>query len=388
MITRILLSVSILLGATACASLAPSPTPLPTVVLNGGNSPSSQSIGVVSASGFIVPVQEAELAFSIGGIVHAVYVSVGDQAIAGQVLAEQENVATLAQVEQAKRTLRELMSPAAIAAAEQALAAARQEADTAQKKVNGLSYPRATTAFVQNLEGELALAKERLDEASDHYHALSGLPDSSPDKAAALVAKTQAEIQVNQLTANINWYTGKPSDIDVSIAHANLDAANAAVQEATWYLSALRGEQIPLEATGAKLAELEQAQDAVTTAQAAYDATRLISPIAGRVVSVDIVAGEYASVGTVVIAVSDVAHLRVETTDLSERDVPKVQVGGSAIVHIDALDQDFPGKVSAISPVADKIGGDVVYKTTVDLDTQPSGALSGMSVEVQFNAMP
>jgi multidrug efflux pump subunit AcrA (membrane-fusion protein) len=214
------------------------------------------------------------------------------------------------------------------------------------------------------------------------------LPDSSPDKAAALVAKTQAEIQVNQLTANINWYTGKPSDIDVSIAHANLDAANAAVQEATWYLSALRGEQIPLEATGAKLAELEQAQDAVTTAQAAYDATRLISPIAGRVVSVDIVAGEYASVGTVVIAVSDVAHLRVETTDLSERDVPKVQVGGSAIVHIDALDQDFPGKVSAISPVADKIGGDVVYKTTVDLDTQPSGALSGMSVEVQFNAMP
>ncbi len=388
MTTRVLLIVSLLLGTTACASIASTPTPLPTVVLNSSDTSPSQSLAVVSASGFIVPFKEAELAFSIGGIVDAVYVSVGDQAVAGQVLAEQENAAASIQVEQAKRTLRELTSQAAIAAAEQAVATAQQEADTAQKKVNGLSYPRATTAFVQNLEGELELAKERLSEAADHYHAVSGLSDSDPTKAAALVAKTQAEIQVNQLTANLNWYTGKPSDIDVSIAHANLDAANAALQEAKWYLSALHGEQIPLAATGAKLAELEQARDALTTAQASYDATRVISPIAGRIVSVEIMAGEYASAGAVVIAVSDVTRLRVETTDLSERDVPQVQVGQPATVHIDALNQDIPGTVSAISPVADTIGGDVVYKTTVDLDTQPPGALAGMSVEVQFNSIP
>jgi multidrug efflux pump subunit AcrA (membrane-fusion protein) len=388
MATRLLLIVSMLLGATGCASIAPSPTPLPTVVLQGGNPQSPQNVAEVTASGHIVPAHEAQLAFTAGGIVDAVYVSVGDQAVAGQVLAEQENAAASTELEQAKRTLRELSSPSAIAAAEQALAQARQDADTAQKRVTGLSYPRATTAFIDNLEGELALAKDRLDEASGHYHALAGLPDSSPDKAAALVAKTQAEIQVNQLTANLNWYTGKPSDIDVSIAHANLDAANAAVQEYEWYLSALRGEQTPLNATGAKLAELQQARDAVTTAQAAYDATRVVSPITGRVVSVDILPGEYASLGSVVIVVSDVAHLRVETTDLSERDVPRIQIGQPATVHIDALNQDVAGTVSAISPVADTIGGDVVYKTTVDLDAQPAGALAGMSVEVQFNPMP
>lgn len=388
MAVRVLLIASVLLGTTACTTLASSPTPLPTVMLDSGNSAPSRSLGLVSASGFIVPDQEAKLAFSTGGVVDAVYVSVGDQAVAGQVLAEQENAAASVQVEQAKRTLRELTSQAAIAAAEQALAAAQQEADTAQKKVNGLTYPRATTAFVQNLEGEIALAKDRLDEASGHYHALAGLPDGDPAKAAALVAKTQAEIQVNQLSANLNWYTGKPSDVDVAIAHANLDAANAALQEAQWYLSALRGEQVPLEATGANLAELQQAREALITAQAAYQSTRVVSPIAGRVVSVEIMAGEYATAGAVVIIVSDVAHLRVETTDLSERDVPQVQIGQPATVHIVALNQDVSGTVTAISPVSDTIGGDVVYRTTVDLDTQPDGALAGMSVEVQFNAVP
>jgi multidrug efflux pump subunit AcrA (membrane-fusion protein) len=388
MTIRAVLVASMLIGATACASIAPSPTPLPTVVLQGGNPQPSQSFAEVSASGHIVPAQEAQLAFPAGGTVAAVYVSVGDQAVPGQVLAEQENAAASLQVQQAERTLRELTSQASIAAAEQAVATAQQAADTAQKKVNGLSYPRATNAFIDNLEGELALAKDQLDQASDHYHALSGLSDSDPAKAAALVAKTQAEIQVNQLTANLNWYTGQPSDLDVSTAHANLDVANAALQEAKWYLSALRGEQIPTEATGAKLAELEQARDALTTAQANYDATRLVSPIEGSVISVDIVPGEYASLGEVVIMVSDVARLRVETTDLSERDVPRVKIGQPVTVHIDALNQDVPGRVEAISPVANTIGGDVVYKTTVDLDSQPVGALAGMTVEVRFNPTP
>jgi hypothetical protein len=78
----------------------------------------------------------------------------------------------------------------------------------------------------------------------------------------------------------------------------------------------------------------------------------------------------------------------VETTDLSERDVSSVQIGQPAIIHIDALNQDVTGRVDAISPVADTLGGDVVYKTTLELDERPNGILAGMSVEVQFGATP
>jgi HlyD family secretion protein len=52
---------------------------------------------------------------------------------------------------------------------------------------------------------------------------------------------------------------------------------------------------------------------------------------------------------------------------------------------VEALDKEFNGKVMAISPVADIVGGDVVYKVTVTLDEQPDGLLWGMNAEVEIN---
>jgi hypothetical protein len=42
--------------------------------------------------------------------------------------------------------------------------------------------------------------------------------------------------------------------------------------------------------------------------------------------------------------------------------------------------------VSAISPLADTLGGDVVYKVTIELDSLPEGLRAGMSAEVQFGS--
>ena len=85
---------------------------------------------------------------------------------------------------------------------------------------------------------------------------------------------------------------------------------------------------------------------------------------------------------------SDVQHLRVETADLSERDVGAIEVGQPATVFIDALGQEAAGTVLAVSPVADLLGGDVVYKTTIQLESAPSGLRVGMSAEVRFQVSP
>jgi hypothetical protein len=77
--------------------------------------------------------------------------------------------------------------------------------------------------------------------------------------------------------------------------------------------------------------------------------------------------------------------MHVETTDLSERDIPKVKLGQVATVTIKALNQDVSGKVTAISPLANTLGGDVVYKVSILLDTLPSNVRPGMSVDVQFD---
>jgi multidrug efflux pump subunit AcrA (membrane-fusion protein) len=382
---------ALMLGlAAACGPIGPSTTPLPTIVLEGGSSATvgDPGVGQVTASGHVVAAQEVHLAFPVAGIVESVSVSVGDPVRIGQLLLELEGTTAQLQVDQAQRALREMTSSAAIAAADQAVASAQQAQDTAQKKVNALTYPRATEAFIDNLRGQITLARKELADATRAFNHVKDLASNDPGRARAQVRMTAAQINLNKLVGNYNWYTGQPSEIDVALTYANLDAANASVQEAQWYAAALRGEPLPEEASGARLAELEAARDAVEAAQADLEATHLVSPIAGQVAALEIFPGEYATPGQMVVVVSDVRHLRVETTDLSERDVASIQIGRPATVFVEAIGQEVAGTVLAVSPVADILGGDVVYMTTIELASTPADLRPGMSAEVHFETSP
>lgn len=80
----------------------------------------------------------------------------------------------------------------------------------------------------------------------------------------------------------------------------------------------------------------------------------------------------------------DLSTFQVETTDLSERDAPSVQVGQTANVTVTALNDQFPGKVVDVSRISSTVGGDVVYKVTIQLDSQPKGLLWGMTTDVSI----
>jgi multidrug resistance efflux pump len=88
--------------------------------------------------------------------------------------------------------------------------------------------------------------------------------------------------------------------------------------------------------------------------------------------------------GQVVIVMGDLSRFQVETTDLSERDAPKVGVGQAAQVEVMALNQQFAGKVTDVSRISSTVGGDVVYKVTIELDLQPPGLLWGMTANVRI----
>ena len=376
----------------ACGSDT-TPTPLPTVVLASQpakSAPASTKTvagntgGGVTASGEVVPLHEAKLAFSLAGSVKTVNVSVGDQVEAGKILAELDNASIQMEVDQAQRNLQELTSPSSIADAEKAVAVALKNLHDTQDKADSLFYPRASDALIKNTEGEIDLAKKALARAQDSWRLVARLEDGNERKAEALVAMTNAQLNLNNLIAKYNWYAGTPTDIDAADIRANLAMAQAALQEAQWYLSALKGEQLPAEATGSNLAQLKQAKDNLAAAQDKLANSRLVAPFAGTAAAVQIVVGEYATPGQVVVILTDTATLQVETTDLSERDVPKVEIGQTVNVFVQALNENVAGHVILISPIADTLGGDKVYKTTIDLDTIPPGLRSGMSVDVQF----
>lgn len=131
--------------------------------------------------------------------------------------------------------------------------------------------------------------------------------------------------------------------------------------------------------------QLTTVQRSLDTARAESMQTTLVAPFTATVVSVEVQPGEYVNPGQVIFVLAKLDGLLIETTDLSELDVASVQIGQPAMVYVEALNEEFPGTVTAISPISGTIGGDVVFKVTIKLDEQPQALLWGMSADVEIN---
>ena len=127
-----------------------------------------------------------------------------------------------------------------------------------------------------------------------------------------------------------------------------------------------------------------EAEATLRRAEADLATTRLRAPFAGTVTALEANLGEMVQAGQVVVVLADLSRMQVETTDLSERDVVHVQVGQPAVVFVEALNAEIPGRVTQVAAQASVIGGDVVYTVVVELDEQPPDLRWGMSVDVQI----
>ena len=111
----------------------------------------------------------------------------------------------------------------------------------------------------------------------------------------------------------------------------------------------------------------------------------LLAPYAGTVVDIQVIPGETVQSSQTVLILADLDHLQIKTTDLSERDITRVKIGQSVDVYIEALGVNVSGKVVSISPIAETVGGDVVFPVTIELNEQPEGLFWGMTAEVQIS---
>jgi RND family efflux transporter MFP subunit len=183
----------------------------------------------------------------------------------------------------------------------------------------------------------------------------------------------------DEVTANQPLVT-----LDASILESRIKEAEANVVIAQTNVTYLRRAGETQERIDAAVADVEAAQARVDIAKAQLAQATLIAPFDGTIASVEISPAEIANPGQIIIVMGDLTHFQIETTDLSEKDAPSVKVGQTASVFIDALGQEFSGKVVDIARVSETVGGDVVYKVTVELDEQPEGLRWGMSTEVKI----
>ena len=410
------------------------------------DSPQAAS-GGVTASGTVVPAREVSMAFGASGTVQTVTVAVGEAVKAGQALASLDSTEVNLAVEQAEADLAaaqvqydlaqstepalrqaelaaatlallqaqyaladlEQNAPLVTAQAQLALASAQKALDAAQRVRTNMNYPRANQTTIDGAKAFYDLTEDDLKKAKEDYDRVSQLPASDPERARALLDLTDAQKERDRALATLNWYLGKNSEKDIAEADAQLALAQAQLDQAKIELAevkdgpsakdlALVKEKIVNAQALLDLSNASSASQQLALAQAHLDAASarlelakamvakltLSAPFDGMVAALHIIPGEWVMIGQPALVLADLEHLRVETTDLSERDVPKVEIGQPVTVLVKALNQDLTGRVVEISPLADTLGGDVVYQTIIDLDGTVPGLRPGMSAEVQY----
>lgn len=333
---------------------------------------------IVSATGVVLPSKRSTLSVSVPGIVAEVLVERGDVVKKDDVLVrlkgkeEIQAAITQAKVEliSAQQALDALYEDhdIALAASLQAYYLANNAVKEAQYQLDNFTVPvtqqnmtaveavkimkerldKATKAF-QPYRNESELnetrkdLKEKLDEAQADYNAaVKRLTyEFALQEALAKLAKAERDYQ--------NLLEGPDPDL-LAVAEARLENAKAV-----------------LAAAEENLADLE--------IKALYD---------GTVSEVNVREGEWVSPGLPVVIIADLAHLRVETTDLNEIDVARVQVGDIVNVTFDALPNvNVTGKVTLISPKSSE-GSGVNYTVVIELDEIPSALRWGMTAFVDI----
>ena len=375
---------------TACG-LKATPTPLPTVMLQDNTSALNQStpgassdVSSAAASGTLVSDYHSELAFLSSGNVKTVNVSVGQAVKAGDLLAALDNSALQIQLDQANLALSELTSPLGVSNAQQAVANDNADLDSVEGTYYWwLNLQKENQNLLHKANADMIIAQNDLKDAEDDYNKYDEAPNNEKDRAIAYQKVYAAQQRTKDIQTRINLYS-KADPLQMAKYKAAIDVAKAKLADDQAVLAALNGGDLPQSPTGSSYAQLAQARMNVALAQTNLKNSQLIAPFDGKVGEVNLSVGDFASAGKIEMTVIDPLHLHVETTDLSERDVASVKVGQDVTITIKPLNQQAKGKVTAVSPQADTLGGDVVYKAFIQVDALPDGALSGMSVTVDF----
>jgi RND family efflux transporter MFP subunit len=194
----------------------------------------------------------------------------------------------------------------------------------------------------------------------------------SPDGlAAAQAALSNAQANYERLDrSNARDFELEAAQAQIDSAQATLDQLEKGVPEA----------QIRSAAADVLAALLHQEQ-----ARKNLEDAELLAPFDGEVLEIYAAEGEFAAPGAPLLLLANLDDLQVETTDLSELDVARIQTGDPAEVSFDALpDVNVVGKVIEIARQASP-GANVTFRVVISLERIPEGLRWGMTAFVTIN---
>ena len=352
-------------------------------------------------NGSLISASEVELGFEYGGVVEEILVEIGDAVVEGQILAKLDDEKLIQGLEKVQADLRELTSAASVAAAALELAEAQKAVLNSESELRFLISPYVLKSELRlreaHVELQNAISNANLNPSEDADQRIAEAQEAVDHAALSLALnwETYAEEYVPDFF-NFRWrdaygfwhdYYDPPSETEVAVVWAELAAAEARVEEAVAYLAAVTESEIPDEAYGSQLVKLEKAGKLVSDAQEALDASRLVAPVAGVIVELNI--QQLESIGTK--NVVTIAQLEPPTLEVSfdESDWSLINVGNSVEVIFDALPEKiYQGKIVFVDPtLKSRQNSTTSVIALVEIDISQTGwanlpLLSGATVEV------
>jgi HlyD family secretion protein len=299
----------------------------------------------VTGTGSVASTGNTVVRMPFSASIKNILVKPGDRVQAGQ---------ELAQLNQADVLM-------AVAQAQTAVVTAQAALQKAQSEESGLSQPRTGNLSIERAALELANAQDLLNKAQAAYNEVSGYAEDDPRRLYKLESLLAAKQAYDHTLANYNWFTGHPSNLDVSAADAkvSLDEATLAQAQDKWN-------------------ELNSLFVSGTDVTAAIKA-----PISGIVLEVKAASGAPTDADAPLFTLVDPKSIEIAVT-VTEEDFPYINVGQSAQMYFDALpDVEASGKVSRILPQRAQ-GTSPLYYVYISLDSIPDKLVDGMTSDASI----
>jgi HlyD family secretion protein len=341
-------------------------------------------VAMVGGTGTVRSNQTAYLIWQTSGIVNSVKVRIGDHVQAEDVLADlrpsslsQSVILAQADLANSQKALEELYDiELKKVQAEQEIVLAQDALKRAQDRVNNLGRP-ASQADIDVAEASVLLAKIQMDKAWEDYKPYENKAENNPLRAALYNKYAQAKQQYEAAVSRLNNLKGgRPSELNIELAQADLKLAQANLQEAIQQYDRLQAGPDPL--------ELSAIQARITAAQALLDSVRLIAPFEGTITEVKIKPGDQVSPGTVAFRLDDLSRLLLDVP-VSEVDISQLHEGQDVLLTFDAIsEKQYSGKVVEVARVGNVNQGVVDFNVLVELVDLDELVKPGMTAAVNI----
>jgi HlyD family secretion protein len=340
----------------------------------------------IGAAGVVRSRQTAMLVWQTSGTVDQINVTKGQVVPADTVIAQldptsltQPVILAQASLVTARKNLDILLNTnQARANAELALDKAQKALDDANKARNNKQFQVASQETIDIARANLVLANKALDDATTIYNRNKNRDANDVVFASALSIYATAQQRYNAAKYNLDYVSGLPNALDVETADALLDVAQANVLAAK-----LEWER---QKDGPNDQDVAAAQAQVNAAQAILNMAHISAPFQGTVSTVTSKVGDQVNTGTLGFQLDDLSHLYVDV-DVTEVDIPRVKVGQSASLTLDAFPgQEFLGQVTDISTGGHNVSGTVNFTVTVEITNPMPTIRPGMTAAVTISA--